>query len=153
MNALGEIAFKDNGKLVHRFEESFACCFPQTSDPTNLTAFENALQCSLEQRDRMGSLSYENLRLGIPKTSHRICANYEILNFETNLEEAFNRSVQFPHIDKIWWIGLTSSILLGEPLYEILITILNIREHFDFPKSGEYMMEDKGPYSIYALAF
>ena len=153
MNALGEIALKYNGKLVHRFEERFACYFLQTSDRTNLTAFEDALHCTLEQRDRMGSLSYENLRLGISKISYRICANYEMLNFETNLEEAFDRSIQYPHIDKMCWIGLASSILLSKPLYEILITFSNIREHFNFRKRGEYMMEDKGPYTVYALAF
>ena len=153
MEALGEIALKYNGKLVHRFDERFACYFLKTSDRTNLIAFEDALQCTLEQRDRMGTLSYENLRLGISKTSYRICANYEMLNFETNLEEAFDTSIQFPHSDKIFWIGLSSSILLGEPLYEILITFSKIREHFNFQKRGEYMIEEKGPYSIYALAF
>ncbi len=75
-----------------------------------------------------------------------------MLNFETNLDETFDRLIQFPHIDKICWIGLSSSILLGEPLYEILITFSNIREHFNFRKRGEYMMQDKGPYSVYALA-
>jgi len=50
-NALNEIAIKYNGKVVHRFEERFACYFPQTSDPKNLRAFQDAFECSIEQRN------------------------------------------------------------------------------------------------------
>jgi hypothetical protein len=42
----------------------------------------------------IGPLSLECMHLGIRKVFYRTCANYEILNFERNLEEAFERSVQ-----------------------------------------------------------
>ena len=58
-NALSEIAIKYDGKLVHRFEERFACYFPLTSDPKNGKAFQDAIECSIEQRMRMGTLSLD----------------------------------------------------------------------------------------------
>jgi hypothetical protein len=51
MNALSEIAIKYNGKLVHRFEERFACYFPLTSDPKNEKAFQDAIECSIESEN------------------------------------------------------------------------------------------------------
>ena len=99
-NALSEIAIKYDGKLVHRFEERFASYFPLTSDPKNGKAFQDAIERSIEQRMRMGTLSLDCMHhIKIRRVFYRICANYEVLHFETNMEEAFDRSVQFEHID------------------------------------------------------
>src|SRR5213593_1006278 len=56
MNAMNEITLKYNGKLIIR-SEGFICYFPQASDPTNIAAFQDALECCLDQWESMGSLS------------------------------------------------------------------------------------------------
>ena len=141
MNALSEIAIKYNGKLVHRFEERFACYFPLTSDPKNEKAFQDAIECSIEQRMRMGPLSLDCMHhIKIRKVFYRMCANYEVLHFESNVEEPFDRSVQFEHIDKICSMGIAWDMLFGDSLYKIIRIFPELQKKFYFRKIGEYQI-------------
>jgi len=153
MNTLNEIAIKYNGKVVHQFEERFACYFPQTTNPKNLKAFQDALECSIEQRMRIGPLSLECMHLGIRKVFYRTCANYEILNFETNLEEAFDKSVQFEHVDKTCSVGPSWDMLVGDSLYKMIRTFPELMSKFYFRKIGEYMIDPDNEisYAFYIL--
>lgn len=141
MNALSEIAIKHNGKLVHRFEERFACYFPLTSDPKNEKAFQDAIECSIEQRMRMGPLSLDCMHhIKIRKVFYRMCANYEVLHFESNVEEPFDRSVQFEHIDKICSMGIAWDMLFGDSLYKMIRIFPELQKKFYFRKIGEYQI-------------
>lgn len=141
-NALSEIAIKYNGKLVHRFEERFACYFPLTSDPKNEKAFQDAIECSIEQRMRMGPLTLDCMHeIKIRRVFYRICLNYEILHFETNVEEAFERSVQFEHVDKICSMGIAWDMLVGDSLYKMVRIFPELQKKFRFRKIGEYQID------------
>ena len=116
---MGESALKYGGKLVNRIGKGFACYFPDTSDQFNIAAIKNALLCSVEQLEKMGPLSYDMMKLlKIPKTSYRMCIDYETLSFETSEEEAINSPEGLPHLSRISWVAPGNA--MGEKLYTII---------------------------------
>jgi hypothetical protein len=154
-DTISKIAFRYNGKVIYRFEESFVCYFPLTTDIKNRKALEDALNCSIEQERAIGPLSFNIMKHShyqISRVFYRICANYETLNFKTNLAEA-NTSVCYPHIDKICSIAPSWSILLGDSVYKRASTFTELKDKFHFRKIGEYKIDsiDQNLYGIYIL--
>jgi len=147
-NRMTESALKYGGKLVNRAGKGFACYFPDTSDRSNVEAFRNALLCSIEQLDKMGPLSYDMMRLRIPKTSYKICIDYETLSFETSEEEAINSPIGLPHLSKISWVAPGN--VMGENLYMIISSSPELSRQFGTRKIGECIIyPNTPPYSIY----
>ena len=91
---------------------------------------------------RMGPLTLDCMHeIKIRRVFYRICLNYEILHFETNVEEAFERSVQFEHVDKICSMGIAWDMLVGDSLYKMVRIFPELQKKFRFRKIGEYQID------------
>ena len=127
--------------------------FPkQTSTDDN--AIKDVLECCLKQIERRQSLSIEMAREKLPEISYKICADYGVLNYEINLNDAFDKPPWLPPVYKICSNMSPNIAVLGYDLYKIISTLPRIQEKYLFERIGEYIDDARKdvPYSVYSLS-
>ena len=153
-NAMAQIIAQYNGKILKNIGDGLASYFPKTSDDTDDNAIKDVLECCLKQIERRQSLSIEMAREKLPEISYKICADYGVLNYEINLNDAFDKPPWLPPVYKICSNMSPNTAVLGYDLYKIITTLPRIQEKYLIEGIGEYTGDSRKdvPYSVYSLA-
>jgi hypothetical protein len=154
LKAMAEIISQYDGKILKNIGDGLASYFPKTSDYTDDSAIRDVLECCLKQIERRQSLSIEMAREKTPEISYKICADYGALNYEINLDDAFDKPPWLPPVYKICSTISTNTAVLGDDLYKIITALPRIQEKYLIERIGEYIDDARKnvPYSVYSLA-
>ena len=153
INAMAQILAQYNGKILKNIGDGLASYFPKTNG-TDDNAIKDVLECCLKQIERRQSLSIEMAREKLPEISYKICADYGVLNYEINLNDAFDKPPWLPPVYKICSNMSPNIAVLGYDLYKIISTLPRIQEKYLFERIGEYIDDARKdvPYSVYSLS-
>ena len=154
INAMAQILAQYNGKILKNIGDGLASYFPKTSNGTDDNAIKDVLECCLKQIERRQSLSIEMAREKLPEISYKICADYGVLNYEINLNDAFDKPPWLPPVYKICSNMSPNTAVLGYDLYKIITTLPRIQEKYLIERIGEYIDDARKdvPYSVYSLS-
>lgn len=119
LNSMGQIVIKDTAHGLLSY-------FPQTRDPTNISAIKDVIECCLQQIEKRQSLSIETARQQLPEISYKVTADYEIyIEYEPSDEielPSYEALAADLSMYKMSSRTSTNTVVLGDDLYKMKST-------------------------------
>lgn len=141
LNSMGKIARNFHATTLKNIGDSLLCYFPQTSDSTSRSAFQDVLECCVAMVDAHGIINKKLYTEGLPPLGYRISADYgrvEIVRSRTShTDDLFGSTMNL--CAKINYMASPNGMVIGGDLHRILKSFM-----FD----GDYHLEEVGAYSM-----
>lgn len=153
INSISEIVKNYNGKIIKNIGDCLLFYFPKTSDPNNVRAFRETIECGFKIIDERHNINEELGRQRLPPFAYRISIDYGVIDFalvgDYNQTDLFGSTINL--CSKInSSLSLPNEIILGDNIYRILKSFSFINE-FNFLYNGEYMVTPITKYSTYNI--
>ena len=155
INAIAGVLKKHNGKIIKTVGDGVFSYFPLTGNSMNIGAFEQVIDCCFAQIDTCGEINSDLDRIGLPRISYRISADYgkvEIANSTaSNMEDFFGPTVNY--CSKINSYATPNGVIIGNDLYRILKSFPHMQRNCIFKEvSTEQLGVGKFSYPLYSLS-
>src|SRR2546422_1983174 len=152
LNATATIAKGFNAKIIKNIGDALVFYFPDTSDPTNRSAFVDVINCCTSLIGARDIINIKLHTMDLPSVSYRISADYgrvEIASSTTSKQEDFFGPTM-SLCAKINSRAEVNGIVFGGDLYTIL-KALSLDQQHQFKEIRDYSLEQKHAYPVYAL--
>jgi len=160
INTMAAIARNFNAKIIKNTGTSLIIYFPQTSDSSNISAFQAVIECGVTM---LAANDVINAKLreegGLPSLHYKISADYGSVELARSLaspnsDDLFGSTMNV--CAKINSIAPPDNMVIGSDLYYVarkLFSSFGDRGVFDFKRIGEYSVADnsKFQYPVYSV--
>ena len=155
LNSVANILKKYHAKIIKTVGDGIISYFPETTDTSNLNAFENVVKCSFAQLEERSSINTTLLENNLPTISYRVSIDYgkvertQIKGFDK--EDLFGSTVNF--CSKINLFAPPNSIVIGNDLYQIMKSLKVISTPYKLEEMNSYYCgAGKFSYPLYLLS-
>ena len=155
LNGVANILKKYHAKIIKTVGDGIISYFPETTDTSNLSAFENAVKCSFAQIEERSSINTTLLENNLPTISYRVSMDYgkvertQIKGFDK--EDLFGSTVNF--CSKINLFAPPNSIVIGNDLCQIMKSLKVINSPYKIEEMNSYYCgTGKFSYPLYLLS-
>jgi CheY-like chemotaxis protein len=155
LNSVANILKKYHAKIIKTVGDGIISYFPETTDTSNLNAFENVVKCSFAQLEERSSINTTLLENNLPTISYRVSIDYgkvertQIKGFDK--EDLFGSTVNF--CSKINLFAPPNSIIIGNDLYQIMKSLKVISTPYKLEEMNSYYCgAGKFSYPLYLLS-
>ena len=155
LNSVANILKKYHAKIIKTVGDGIISYFPETTDTSNLNAFENVVKCSFAQLEERSSINTTLLENNLPTISYRVSIDYgkvertKIKGFDK--EDLFGSTVNF--CSKINLFAPPNSIVIGNDLYQIMKSLKVISTPYKLEEMNSYYCgAGKFSYPLYLLS-
>ena len=154
INSVASILKKYDAKIIKTVGDGIISYFPETKDTTNLTAFENVVNCSFAQMDERSTINNQLREKNLPTISYRVSIDYgkvERAQFKGfDAEDLFGSTVNF--CSKINLFAPPNSIIIGSDLYQIMRSLKISNPYKVQEMNSYYCGAGKFSYPLYLLS-
>lgn len=155
INAMASILKKYNGKIIKTLGDGVISYFPQTSDTSNIRAFEGVVECCFAQIAKSPDINSTLQKEGLPTIGYRISADYgrvEIAKSSaSNIEDLFGSTINF--CSKINSQATLNGIVIGNDLYRIIKSFSHFEKNCRFEELRSYNFGvGKYSYPLYSVS-
>jgi CheY-like chemotaxis protein len=154
INSVASILKKYDAKIIKTVGDGIISYFPETMDTTNLTAFENVVNCSFAQMEERSTINNLLREKNLPTISYRVSIDYgkvERAQFKGfDGEDLFGSTVNF--CSKINLFAPPNSIIIGSDLYQIMRSLKISNPYMVEEMNSYYCGTGKFSYPLYLLS-
>ena len=154
INSISDFIKDYNGIIIKNIGDCLLFYFPKTSDPYNIRAFREVVECCFKIIDERHNINEELFRQHLPPFAYRISIDYGMVDFAfvgdysqidlfgstVNLCSKINSSLSIPN-----------EVILGDNMYRRLKSFSSFIIDFDFLHNGEYVITPSTKYSTYNI--
>ena len=155
LNSVANILKKYHAKIIKTVGDGIISYFPETTDTSNLNAFENVVKCSFAQLEERSSINTTLLENNLPTISYRVSIDYgkvertQIKGFDK--EDLFGSTVNF--CSKINLFAPPNSIVIGNDLCQIMKSLKVVNTPYKLEEMNSYYCgAGKFSYPLYLLS-
>lgn len=155
INAMASILKKYNGRIIKTLGDGVISYFPQTSDTSNIRAFEGVVECCFAQISKSPDINSTLQKEGLPTIGYRISADYgrvEIAKSSASkIEDLFGSTINF--CSKINSQATLNGIVIGNDLYRIIKSFSHFEKNCRFEELRGYNFGvGKYSYPLYSVS-
>ncbi|MGG6460507.1 MAG: response regulator [Candidatus Eiseniibacteriota bacterium] len=155
INAMASILKKYNGRIIKTLGDGVISYFPQTSDTSNIRAFEGVVECCFAQIAKSPDINSTLQKEWLPTIGYRISADYgrvEIAKSSaSNIEDLFGSTINF--CSKINSQATLNGIVIGNDLYRIIKSFSHFEKNCRFEELRGYNFGvGKYSYPLYSVS-
>lgn len=144
------VILQHGGEIAKMVDEGFECHFIQTSDPNNVRAMKDVLECCFKLVENQEQLSMGLKSKGFSDVSCKVAVDYERRTLRTDL--ILDKPPVWCAAYGIFMNNLPYALVAGEDLVKIITNLSDLKGLYHFEKLGKYQLEDKSEdYAIYSI--
>jgi CheY-like chemotaxis protein len=152
LNSMGSIARNFNATTIKNIGDSLICYFPRTSDSTDITAFQDLVDCCIAMTEAHGIINRKLYAEGLPALNYRISADYGRLEIgrsrNSQSDDLFGSTMNL--CAKINYMAPLNGIVIGGDLYRILKSFM-FDADYHFEEVGAYSLGFQQRYPVYSM--
>jgi CheY-like chemotaxis protein/class 3 adenylate cyclase len=160
LNSMSVIIRRYGGTIIKNIGDGLVYYFPNTSDPTNRSAFRNVIECCVTMMAAFKFVNSEMSKMSLPSVNYRISADYgkTIIAKSANSQtyDLFGPAMDL--CSKINSKATPNGTVMGNDLYQVLKSLFSssptssFDEDYTFKMIGEYSITGlKQSYPIYSV--
>ena len=155
INMMSDEIKKHNGRIVKTMGDGIISYFPKTADITDITAFEDVIECCYSQIALRSKINSRLEKERLPAIGYRISADYgrvEVARSSTSsFEDLYGPTINY--CSKINLEASPNGIVIGNDLYRVIRSFPDFIKFWHFKElQGSKFRTGKYSYPIYALS-